>query len=130
VSTVFAAFLGYNPIRHLLGPTGALSQIPASSARVLTSKRYFPHLIGSAFHHGLVVVFAAGAAISAIAAVVSLMRGAPEPTTGELPQHGDGQTGESPDASTELSASIAPWSDRPGADGAARVPQRGGQSLS
>jgi hypothetical protein len=35
-----------------------------------------PHLISAPFHDGLIVVFATAAALSAVAAVASLMRGA------------------------------------------------------
>jgi hypothetical protein len=36
VSTIFAAFLGYNPIQALLGPTGVLARLPAARASLLT----------------------------------------------------------------------------------------------
>jgi hypothetical protein len=36
VSTLFAAFLGNNPIGRLLQPTGALGSLPAHSGAVLT----------------------------------------------------------------------------------------------
>jgi MFS family permease len=75
VSTVFAAFLGYNPIQTLLHPTGVLARLPAQSVATLTGKRFFPDLISQPFRHGLVVVFAAAALMGAVAAVVSLMRG-------------------------------------------------------
>ena len=75
VSTIFAAFLGYNPIQTLLDPTGALAHLPASRADLLTGKEFFPHLIAGAFHHGLVVVFIAAAIMAVLAAGVSLLRG-------------------------------------------------------
>jgi MFS family permease len=75
VATLFAAFLGYNPIGHLLGPTGVLASIPPASAAVLTSTTYFPHLIEVPFRHGLVVVFSAAAAMASVAAVASALRG-------------------------------------------------------
>jgi MFS family permease len=75
VSTVFAAFLGFNPIETLLKPTGVLSALPAAKAALLTGTRFFPDLISSAFHRGLTIVFLAAAIMGAIAAVVSLMRG-------------------------------------------------------
>jgi MFS family permease len=75
VSSVFAAFLGYNPIETLLGPSGVLTHLPAHSVATLTGRSFFPHLISEPFHNGLVVVFIAAAIMGAIAAVVSAMRG-------------------------------------------------------
>jgi MFS family permease len=74
VSSLFAAFLGYNPIQNLLKPTGALSN-PNVDVSTLTGKEFFPNLISGPFHDGLVVVFAAAAIMSVIAAVASLIRG-------------------------------------------------------
>jgi MFS family permease len=75
VSTLFASFLGYNPIGTLLRPTGVLSRLHGSDAKVLTSKEYFPHLISGPFHHGLVIVFSVAIAMSLAGAVISLLRG-------------------------------------------------------
>ena len=75
VSTIFAAFLGYNPIQAMLGPTGVLARLPASHAGLLTGNEFFPHLIAGAFHHGLVVVFIAATIMAFLAAGVSLLRG-------------------------------------------------------
>ena len=41
VSILFAAFLGYNPIQHLLGGT-ALANLPAHTQAVLTGRTFFP----------------------------------------------------------------------------------------
>jgi MFS family permease len=75
VSTMFAALLGYNPVRNLLAPSGVLSRLPAHNVAVLTGKEFFPHLISAPFHHGLVIVFTAAAIMSVTGAVVSLLRG-------------------------------------------------------
>jgi len=75
VSTLFASFLGYNPIGSLLRPSGVLARLPRRDAAVLTSKEYFPHLISGPFHHGLVIVFGVAIAMSVAGAVVSLLRG-------------------------------------------------------
>jgi hypothetical protein len=74
VSTLFASFLGYNPVRNLLGP-GVLDKLPDRNVQVLTGKEFFPHLITGPFHHGLVIVFSAAIAMSVTAAAVSLLRG-------------------------------------------------------
>jgi MFS family permease len=76
VSTLFAAFLGINPIGNLLGPSGVLRTLPPQNVSVLTGKEFFPHLISQPFHHGRVIVFSAATAMSLVAALVSLMRGA------------------------------------------------------
>jgi len=75
VSTLFASFLGYNPIGSLLRPTGELGRLSKPDAAALTSKEYFPHLISGPFHHGLVIVFSVAIAMSVAGALVSLLRG-------------------------------------------------------
>jgi len=75
VATVFAALLGYNPVQHLLAASGVLATLPAHNVAVLTGTQFFPHLIAGPFHHGLIIVFSAAAAMSLIGAMVSLLRG-------------------------------------------------------
>jgi MFS family permease len=75
VSSLFAAFLGNNPIGHLLAPSGVLATLPEHSVAVLTGTRFFPELISGPFHHGLVIVFGAAATMALIAALASLLRG-------------------------------------------------------
>jgi MFS family permease len=80
VSSLFAAILGVNPIGNLLAPSGALATLPAADRQTLTGREFFPHLISAPFHDGLVVVFAASAVLSILAAAASLLRGRrPEP---------------------------------------------------
>jgi Na+/proline symporter len=71
VGSLFAAFLGYNPIGELLGGSGAL-QAPGVNADVLTGKMFFPQLITEPFHSGLSVVFIAAAVMMVIGAIASL----------------------------------------------------------
>lgn len=71
VGSLFAAFLGYNPIAELLEPYDALHQ-PGVNAEVLTGQTFFPHLIIEPFHAGLVVVFVAAAAMMVIGLIASL----------------------------------------------------------
>lgn len=73
VGTLFAAFLGYNPIQQLLGPD-LLGRLPAANAHTLTGREFFPHLISGPFHDGLVVVFALAIVMSLVAAGASLIR--------------------------------------------------------
>jgi len=75
VSTLFAALLGYNPVKNLLTPSGILSKLPAHNVAVLTGTQFFPHLISAPFHHGLVIVFTAAAIMAVSGALVSLLRG-------------------------------------------------------
>lgn len=71
VGSLFAAFLGYNPMAELLAPHDALNQ-PGVNAEVLTGKTFFPNLIIEPFHSGLVVVFGAAALMMVIGAIASL----------------------------------------------------------
>ncbi|MGV0811326.1 MFS transporter [Mycolicibacterium boenickei] len=71
VGSLFAAFLGYNPIAELLEPYGALHQ-PGVNADVLTGQTFFPQLITEPFHAGLTVVFTAAAVMMLIGAVASM----------------------------------------------------------
>ena len=84
VGSLFAAFLGYNPLGSLLGPSGVLAHLPAGNAATLTGKQFFPNLISGPFHHGLVVVFVAAAIMSVVTAAASVFdngsgRGQPAP---------------------------------------------------
>ncbi|WP_374009450.1 MFS transporter [Leifsonia sp. LS-T14] len=74
VGSLFAAFLGYNPIQSLLGPTGILTA-PHVDGATLTGKEFFPQLISGPFHDGLVVVFIAAAVMSVIGAIASFLGG-------------------------------------------------------
>src|ERR1700732_4254047 len=70
VESLFAAFLGYNPIAELLGASGVLQQ-PGVNAAVLTGKQFFPQLISGPFTTGLVVVFTAATVMMVIGAAAS-----------------------------------------------------------
>jgi MFS family permease len=74
VATLFAAFLGFNPIQTLLGPQ-VLGGLSAADRSVLTGKHFFPQLISGPFHSGLVVVFSLAIAMTLVSAVASLLRG-------------------------------------------------------
>jgi MFS family permease len=73
VGVLFASFLGYNPMQHLLGPT--LHQIPASNAAYLTGPTFFPRLIAQPFANGLHVAFDFAIVACLIAAGASWLRG-------------------------------------------------------
>jgi MFS family permease len=74
VSILFAAFLGYNPIQHLVGPhvLGALS---APDRAALVGRGFFPHLISGPFERGLHAAFTFAILACLIAAAASLLRG-------------------------------------------------------
>jgi len=75
VSSLFAALLGVNPVRHLLALNGALAALPASARQTLTGREFFPSLISAPFHQGLAIVFATGAGLALLASIASLLRG-------------------------------------------------------
>ena len=74
VGSLFAAFLGYNPMQILLGPS-TLSHLPPATAHYLTSRAFFPQLIAAPFAHGLTEAFSFAAGVCALGAVASLLRG-------------------------------------------------------
>jgi MFS family permease len=74
ISVLFAAFLGYNPIQHLLG-AHALASLSVHSQAVLTGRSFFPKLISGPFRSGLHETFAFSIAACLAAAVASLARG-------------------------------------------------------
>jgi MFS family permease len=75
VGSLFAAFLGYNPIASILGPTGALDSLSDADSAALTGQTFFPHLISEPFHSGLVIVFVTAAVMSVIGAVAAVVMG-------------------------------------------------------
>ena len=74
VATLFASFLGYNPMATLLGPH-VLHSLPASQSAELTGRQFFPHLISSPFHTALVYAFVFAIVACLVAAFASLLRG-------------------------------------------------------
>jgi MFS family permease len=73
IGVLFAAFLGYNPMKQLLG--SLLNHLPSGHAAYVTGRQFFPHLITAPFHSGLGVAFAFAIAACLIAAVASLLTG-------------------------------------------------------
>ena len=71
---MFAAFLGYDPMKALLPPT-VIQQLPANSQALLFSKTFFPNLISGPFDDGLRIAFLISIAISVAAAVASMLGG-------------------------------------------------------
>ena len=78
IGSLFAAFLGINPIHQLLGPH-VLAQA-GSHASYLTGRSFFPDLISGPFGHGLRLAFIMAAAMCFLGAVFSWMRGSGQST--------------------------------------------------
>ena len=118
---IFAAFLGINPLKSLLGPA-VLGRLSPAKAAALTSRSFFPHLIGPSFKDALVIILLFATVMSLIAAVASALRG-------EKYVHEDAE-------SIAQKAGLGTWAvDTPSRDGAspetdgAGVPLRVGASL-
>jgi MFS family permease len=75
ISSLFSAFLGFNPVKELLGPTGALAHLSASQAAYVTGRSFFPKLISQPFSHGLHLAFDFAAGATVIAVIASALRG-------------------------------------------------------
>jgi MFS family permease len=74
VSTLFAAFLGYNPMQHLLGPS-VLAHLSAHNAAVLQGRSFFSNLISAPFEKGLHTAFDFAIGACLVAALASWSRG-------------------------------------------------------
>ena len=74
IAVLFAAFLGYNPIQHLVGAE-TLRALPAHPHSVLTGSGFFPHLIAGPFEDGLHTAFTFAIVACLVAAAASLLRG-------------------------------------------------------
>jgi MFS family permease len=112
VSILFAAFLGYNPIQHLLG-AGVLSHLSASQHALLVGRSFFPHLISPPFRTGLHEAFAFAIAACLVAAVASVSRGGMP--VAALAAAGGAPAGGAP--AGDAPAGDAPAGDAPAGDG-------------
>jgi hypothetical protein len=77
VATLFAAFLGYNPIQTLLGP--AIDHVSGAQRHVLLGHSFFPSVISHPFSSALASAFIFGLIACLIAAAASAIpdRGVP-----------------------------------------------------
>jgi EmrB/QacA subfamily drug resistance transporter len=75
VGSLFAAFLGYNPMKTLLGDEG-LAGLPPQKAEQITGTTFFPELISEPFIDGLRIAFSFSLILFLVAAWASWMRGA------------------------------------------------------
>ncbi|MGN6816810.1 MAG: MFS transporter [Solirubrobacterales bacterium] len=74
ISVLFAAFLGYNPVQHLVGAE-ALAALPAHAHATLTGAGFFPNLISGPFRDGLDTAFIFAIVACLVAAAASMLRG-------------------------------------------------------
>ena len=74
ISTLFAAFLGYNPVQHLVG-AAAIAHLSTAQQAALAQRGFFPSLIAGPFSKGLAAAFDFAIAMSLLAAVASWTRG-------------------------------------------------------
>jgi MFS family permease len=88
ISILFAAFLGYNPIQHLVG-VHALQALPAHAHALLTGAGFFPHLISAPFRDGLHTAFAFAIVACLVAAAASFLRGGQYHHADELVQEAE-----------------------------------------
>ena len=143
VGVLFAAFLGDNPIRVLLGST--MHQISPAHARLLTSRSFFPYLISAPFENGLRQAFDfAGAAclVAALGVVAERRRGYVNEETADEPpsprdqgrarrrraRRGGGPAGGRTGLRRRRRGIVRPEPKTTGADGPPRVHRRSGRS--
>jgi MFS family permease len=74
VSVLFAAFLGYDPVRELLGP-GVVGRLSPANAAAVDNRDFFPNLIAGPFREGLHKAFAFAILACLLAALMSWSRG-------------------------------------------------------
>ncbi len=73
VGSLFASFLGFNPIGTLLG--SSITHLSAAQQAYLTGRSFFPHLISGPFLRGLHTAFDFAFAACALATLASALRG-------------------------------------------------------
>ncbi|MCU4184710.1 MFS transporter [Acidiferrimicrobium sp. IK] len=131
IGTLFAAFLGFNPIQQLLGPSGVLQHVTPAQAHYLTGQAFFPRLISAPFASGLHLAFDFAAGASFIAAIASHLRGGRyvhgEATESLGEEIGEGFAGVGAMASEEIGAGISPSATLSRSDAASPTNPTGGQ---
>ena len=86
VGVLFASFLGYNPIKELLGPH-VLHNLSHGQATYLTGRSFFPSLISKPFSDGLHAAFDFAIVACLIAAAASWLRGGKYVNDEGMPEH-------------------------------------------
>ncbi len=125
IGVLFAAFLGYNPMKQLLGPL--LGHVPASHAAYLTGRDFFPNVITHPFHSGIGIAFWFAIAANLIAAIASLLTGRVRRRAAGGEPVGEEFAAVAGEGSWEPSELVLPAADEAAASRAARLvtpPQR------
>ena len=73
-SALFAALLGYNPMKTIL-PPDVINSLPTENANVILGNAFFPNIISSSFMSGMRTVMYSGALMTFFAAIFSALRG-------------------------------------------------------
>ncbi len=82
VGSLFAAFLGFSPMRTLVG-NEELAKLPPEKAATITGKEFFPELISEPFIDGLRIAFSASLVLYLFAALACWLGGSPVPSREE-----------------------------------------------
>ena len=80
VATLFAAFLGYNPVQTLLG--SGIHSVSAAQQHILLGHTFFPSVISAPFSSALSSAFVFGLAACFVAALASLIPAKGQPVIG------------------------------------------------
>jgi MFS family permease len=120
IGVLFAAFLGYNPIKQLLG--SQLNHLSAAHASYLTGRDFFPSVITHPFKDGLAIAFWFAIAASVIAALASLLTGQRKPRSRPAEPAGEELAGAASEGAWEPAELVIPAVDvSDPASGAARL---------
>ena len=74
VASLFAAFLGYNPMGQLI-PPAALHALSAAEQATITGKEFFPSLLAAPFMVGIKIAFTISVVLYLLAALASWLGG-------------------------------------------------------
>lgn len=91
VASLFAAFLGYNPMGELI-PADALHALTAAQQAVITGKQFFPQLLAAPFMVGIKIAFTISLLLYLLAALASWLGGSVNGKAPERMPDGAGQT--------------------------------------
>ena len=78
VASLFAAFLGYNPMGELI-PHAALAALTPGQAATITGAHFFPDLLSGPFMVGIKIAFSISLLLYLAAALASWFGGTPRP---------------------------------------------------
>jgi len=74
VASLFAAFLGYNPMGELI-PAASLAALPPEHAAVITGQTFFPDLLSGPFMVGIKIAFSISMLLYLLSALASWLGG-------------------------------------------------------